>query len=110
MPSARLQQLLKFLESSPDDAFLLFAMAKEYEKGGDDENAMTYYQRLYESSPEYVGLYYHLGKLYERQEKPVEAFKTYTEGMGVAKQQGDQHALNELAGARLILGDEDDFL
>jgi hypothetical protein len=29
--------------------------------------------------------------------------------MEIAKRAGDQHALSELAGARLILGDEDDF-
>ena len=29
--------------------------------------------------------------------------------MEVAKQQGDQHALSELAGAKLQLGDDDDF-
>ncbi|MEY4904831.1 MAG: hypothetical protein RLZZ292_2646, partial [Bacteroidota bacterium] len=31
-----------------------------------------------------------------------------TEGMAVAKKAGDQHALSELAGARLNLVDEDE--
>ena len=37
------------------------------------------------------------------------AWKTYNEGMEVARAAGDQHALSELAGARLELGDEEDF-
>jgi hypothetical protein len=50
-----------------------------------------------------------LGKLYEHFEKAAEAFQTYTTGMAVSKKQGDQHSMNELAGARLNLGDEEDF-
>ncbi len=97
------------LGESPDDSFLLFAVAKEYEGQGRDAEALTYYQRLLTTDPTYVGLYYHLGKLYERAAQIQEAWKTYTEGMAVARQAGDRHALSELAAARLELGEEEDF-
>jgi tetratricopeptide (TPR) repeat protein len=105
----RLDKLLQFLEENPGDNFILFAIAKEYEKTGNDDQALLYFEQLQTENEQYVGLYYHLGKLWERKAQPARAFKVYTRGMEIAKRAGDQHALSELAGARLILGDEDDF-
>lgn len=110
MTANRLSTLLALLGESPHDSFLLFAIAKEYEKIGDKELALQYYQRLQRDDPDYVGTYYHLGKLYEQLQDPPAAFRTYTAGMDIARQLLDQHAYSELAGARLALGDEDDFL
>ncbi len=107
--SVRLKQLLNFLERTPKEPFILFAIAKEHEKLNDLEAALEYYLKIKANSPEYVGLYYHLGKLYEQLEQPATAFETYKTGMQVAKEAGDQHALSELAGAKMELGDDDDF-
>lgn len=104
--SKRLQTLLQFLEESPDDAFLRFALAKEYEGLHQDDDAMAAYLQLRAQHPDYVGLYYHLGKLHERRQALKEAIDAYTEGMAVATRLGDRHALSELAAARLNL-DED---
>lgn len=109
MSSARLSQLLSFYQDAPDDPFILFALAKEYEGLGQLETALQHYLELKEKQADYVGLYYHLGKLYEVLLQQKTAWDTYTEGMKVARSIGDQHALSELAGARLNLGDEEDF-
>lgn len=109
MTSDRLQQLLDFLKNSPGNSFINFAIAKEYEGLGDDKNALAYYLQLVENDENYVGTYYHLGKLYEKFEDFEKAFSTYKQGMKIAKDQGDQHAFNELAGAKLNLGDDEDF-
>jgi len=109
MPTNRLEQLLQLLKESPQDDFLTFAIAKEHEKHGREQEALQWYLRLREQSPDYVGTYYHLGKWYERQGQAPEAFATYKEGMAVAQKAGDQHALSELAGAKLALGEEEDF-
>lgn len=109
MSSARLTQLLSFYQDAPDDAFILFALAKEYEGLGQNDQALKHYLELKEKQENYVGLYYHLGKLYETLKQEKTAWATYTKGMEIARQVGDQHALNELAGARLNLGDEEDF-
>jgi len=107
MTQDRLHRLLRFLENSPEDSFLTFAVAKEYESAGDDERALEYYRRLMGQDPAYVGTYYHLGKLYERREQFDAALQTYQQGMATARQAGDQHALSELAGARLALEEEE---
>lgn len=109
MSTPRLQQLYKFLEESPNDSFILFAIAKEYEKIGDAEKTLAYYLKLKETDPNYVGTYYHLGKHYEEKQDFRTAFFTYKTGMEIAKKMGDQHAFNELAGAKLGVGDEEDF-
>jgi len=106
----RLETLQNMLQQSPNDPFLLFAIAKEYEKIADEQQALAYYQQLMQSNPDYVGVYYHLGKLYERAQNYPVAFATYKKGMQVAQAAKDQHAYNELAAAKLNLGDDDDFL
>jgi tetratricopeptide (TPR) repeat protein len=104
---SRLSQLFQLLESSPEDSFLLFAIAKEHEKAGDDAQALTYYLRLRKADPGYVGLYYHLGKLFVRQEDLDQALEAYDTGLDVAKKAGDQHAYRELAEARMEIADEE---
>lgn len=104
----RLTLLLQLLEANPDDSFALFALAKEYEGMADREQALHYYQRLRQSNPAYVGLYYHLGKLYEQLDRPEDALETYRTGMETARQAGDEHARRELAGAFYEAGGEDE--
>lgn len=109
MSSKRLEQLMGFLANSPKEPFILFAIAKEYEKLNDKEKALEYYLQLEEGNPDYVGTYYHLGKLYEQLGEDAKAFFTYKKGMEEARKAGDQHSLAELAGAKMELGDDDDF-
>ena len=109
MSSARLEQLKAFLAKTPKEPFILFAIAKEYEKLQQLPDALQYYEQLRQDSPNYVGTYYHLGKLLEQLGKEKEAFFTYKKGMEIAKAAGDNHSLSELAGAKMELGDDDDF-
>lgn len=103
MSTKRLDQLKAMLKESPHDAFLLFALAKEYEKLGEPETALRYYLHLEEHEPGYVGTYYHLGKLYEQAGEADLAWQTYEKGMEIARRAGDQHALGELAAAKMAL-------
>lgn len=103
----RLEQLRTFLEKSPNDPFILFAIAQEHQKQEDVEQALAQYQDLRKQHPDYVGTYYHLGKTLELLARYEEAVEAYEAGMQVAKAAKDQHALSELAGARLALVDED---
>jgi tetratricopeptide (TPR) repeat protein len=99
----RLDQLKALLQDKPDDSFLLFAVAKEYEKAGNEALALEWYLKLRTSNPDYVGLYYHLGKLYEELEQSDEAREAYQEGIDLARRLGNHHALSELQGALLNL-------
>ncbi len=106
---SRLKQLEDFLNNNPGDSFIRFAIAKEHEKSGNTQEALDYYLLIEKEDEAYVGLYYHLGKLYESQEQLEKAFLSYKKGMQIARQANDQHAYNELAAAKLNLGDDEDF-
>jgi Tfp pilus assembly protein PilF len=95
----KIEKLREFLTSSPNDAFLQHALALEYVKLGDDQLAKELFTVLLERNPDYVGSYYHLAKLLERQEDTGQAIVWYEKGMSVAKARGDQHAYNELHAA-----------
>ncbi len=107
--SKRLQQLTEFLKESPDDPFLIYALATEYLKLGQTDAALRHYEALVGNHPEYVGTYYHLGKLYEAQGRQADAVVTYENGMEAARQKRDMHALSELQAAyRIATGMDDD--
>lgn len=89
----------EFLKTNPSDSFLQHALALEYIKMGDDEKARRLFEALLNREPGYIGSYYHLAKLLERNDKTEEAIKVYEKGMEEAKKAGDNHALGELKGA-----------
>lgn len=105
----RLEQLMNFLDKSPNEPFILFAIAKEYEGMQDSDKALKYYKLLSVDHPDYVGTYYHLAKLLEQKQALKEAFNTYKKGIEIAQKIGDKHSLSELATAKMELEDEDDF-
>lgn len=95
----RLKALLDFLKDDPNDSFTRFALAREYQKRGDDEEARAYFDDLVERDPEYVGTYYHLGKLLEASGRREAAISTYKAGIEVARRQRENHVLSELQAA-----------
>ncbi|MEJ7557752.1 MAG: tetratricopeptide repeat protein [Pedobacter sp.] len=99
MQSTRLAKLLEFLESDPNDPFILYALATEYNSLANAEKAFAYYLKLVAEHPEYVGTYYHLGKLYEKTGDLDAAIKVYQNGMTAARTKRDMHAFSELQGA-----------
>jgi len=103
MSDKRLDKLTQFLADSPNDSFLKFAIAKEHEKSNTLEKALKFYLDIYENDPEYIGLYYHLGKLYEQIDEKHLALNAYQQGIELGKKLGDFHAVSELNNARVNL-------
>ena len=95
---SRLEQLLKFLEQEPNDPFLQYALATEYLRNNKLETALFYYEGLVNNHQNYVGTYYHLGKLYELLGRTEDAIKIYYAGIQISKNKKDMHALSELQG------------
>jgi tetratricopeptide (TPR) repeat protein len=102
----RLEKLLEFLDNEPNDPFLKYALATEYLRLNNHEMALRFYLDLVEKHQDYVGTYYHLGKLYELLQKPDQALAIYEKGIETAKRVKDQHALSELLGVYNSLVDE----
>ena len=95
----RIEKLKEFLQKTPNDSFLNHALALEYVKKGDDTEARRLFENIVEREPGYVGTYYHLAKLLERNGLVDDAIKVYEKGMEEAKKAGDNHAFGELRGA-----------
>lgn len=99
----RIDQLKTFLANDPSDSFIRYALAQEYLKRGQMYQAKEAFETLRDDDPSYVGLYYHLGKLYEELDQKEEAISTYEAGIQVAKKATDFHALSELNTAKVNL-------
>lgn len=95
----RIEKLKQFLQANPTDSFLQHALALEYIKIGNDEDARRLFDEILNREPGYIGSYYHLAKLLERMEQTDEAIAVYEKGMEEAKKAGDNHAFGELRGA-----------
>jgi Tfp pilus assembly protein PilF len=93
---SRINTLLEYLRTTPNDSFLQHALALEYIKTGNDLEAKNLFENILASEPSYVGSYYHLAKLLERQNKITEAMEVYKTGMLHAKAANDKHSYNEL--------------
>ena len=95
----RVEKLLDFLKASPTDSFLQHALALEYIKAGNDELAKNLFEMIITREPDYIGSYYHLGKLLERIGDTAAAISIYKTGMAECKKLKDNHAYNELQAA-----------
>jgi tetratricopeptide (TPR) repeat protein len=103
----RLEKLLEFIKNEPDDPFLKYALATEYLRLNETDNALSYYEDLVAKHPAYTGTYYHLGKLYEALGRRQDAIVTYETGMKVTREQRDNHAFSELQAVYNELTDDD---
>ena len=109
MEISRLDKLLEFIKNEPNDEFLKYALATEYLRLNQVDKSLEYYEDLTINHPQYVGTYYHLGKLYEALNRKDEAIKTYEKGMEIAKAKRDNHAFSELQAVyREATGYDDD--
>lgn len=94
-----MERIQEMLQASPEDNFLRHALALEYIKMDNDAEAEKLFKAILSQSPDYVGSYYHLAKLLERNGNTKEAIDWYERGMQTAKKQNDMHAYNELQSA-----------
>jgi tetratricopeptide (TPR) repeat protein len=105
---SRIDQIRQFLQDSPNDSFLRYALAQELQKQGDVEAAKEAYLWLTDNQPSYVATYYHLGKLLIAQGEMEAALAWFNLGIEHAKAAKELHALSELQSAKLELEYEDD--
>jgi Tfp pilus assembly protein PilF len=95
----RISKLKEYIKTTGKDSFLQHALALEYIKTGNDEEARKLFNEILKREPTYLGSYYHLGKLLERIGDTEKAMRVYERGMEVARAANDSHTYNELQGA-----------
>ena len=103
----RISKLKEYMKTSGKDSFLQHALALEYIKAGNEEEAKKLFNEILKREPTYIGSYYHLGKLLERTGDPKKAMRVYERGMEVATAANDHHSYTEL---RVAFEDVEDEL
>jgi Tfp pilus assembly protein PilF len=101
--SSRISTLAKAVKEHPDDSFYKFTLALEMLKIDETSKASVLFEAIENSDPEYVGVYYHLAKLYVELGENKKALETYKKGIKVAEGQNDSHTKSELSAALLNL-------
>jgi len=96
---SKIKRLAQNVRKNPDDSFSKFALALELLKNNQTKKALMLFESVYDNDPEYLGVYYHLGKLYESLENYHHAEKLYNEGIRVAENQHDERTRQELTEA-----------
>ena len=76
----RIEKIMEMLQDQPKDSFLKHALALEYIKIDKEDEAIIQFVELLNNEPDYVGSYYHLAKLYERNQQTDAAIEIYKTG------------------------------
>jgi len=100
--AARLEKLYKFLAATPNDPFLLYAIALEHKKS-DAPKAIEYLNKTLSADPLYCYAYFQLGQVYEQMGDVESAKRSYTDGIAAAQKAGDAHAQSEISGALAMI-------
>ncbi len=102
----RIEKLRSFIAADPKDLFSRHALAMELVKLGSLEMAILEMEAILILDENYLGSYYHLGKLFEKLSSFDKALHVYEKGISVARNLQKQHELRELQGALNQLKDE----
>ncbi len=89
MAASRIQVFKQMLETDPGNTAILFGLAKEYEKNGDDAEMIATLKNYLAQSDDEGNAYGMLARAYERVGQTEEARETYQRGMAAA--QSHQH-------------------
>jgi tetratricopeptide (TPR) repeat protein len=95
---SRKQQLEEMLAEDPHDPFLRYGLAMEHVGAGQDEEATRCFEELLKTNPDYVPGYMQAGRALARLDRLEEARGVFQSGITAARQQGDLHAAEEMAG------------
>ena len=94
------------LKTDANDSFLTYALALEYEKEGDQKEAIRIIEELIQKDPNYLGAYYKLGQLFEANNKMSKAISIYNTGIKLASEKNDFKTKGELEEALWLIDEE----
>lgn len=107
MGEERLKSLLNYLKETPQDPFLLYAIATEY-RSASPEKSKEYFEQLMTDFPDYLPAYYQAAHLYWEMGEHDLTIRTFEKGIGVAREQKETKTLAELQNAYMNFQIEED--
>ena len=93
---SRLDELEALLDQQPDDPFLIYALAREYELQLATMQALLMYEHLVTNYPAYIATYYQYAKLLHTAGNRHEAKRLLEKGIEMGIQEKDHHAVAEM--------------
>lgn len=91
-----IRKLAANVQKNPEDQFSKFALALELLKRDQVHKAKLLFESVYKQDPEYLGVYYHLGKLYQSIDLFDDALAMFKKGVEVADKKNDFRTKSEL--------------
>jgi predicted Zn-dependent protease len=101
MAQSRIEIFEQMLVGDPANTMIMFGLAKEYEKAGDDPKMIDTLERYLAAADDEGNAYGMLARAYERAQQAEKARETYQRGMEVATAHGHPGMAEEY---RQILG------
>lgn len=98
MDQNRIAQLTRFHEEDPNDPFILYGLALEYQKS-DMKKSEEFFDKLLTEFPEYLPTYYHAAKQKAALGKSDLAVTIFTDGIALARKQNEVTTTRELQSA-----------
>lgn len=92
----KISQLARSVQKDPADTFSQFALALELLKVNRVEKAQVLFEAILKQDSEYLGVYYHLGKLYQQRGMYSKAENLFKDGVKLAEKKGDLRTTSEL--------------
>jgi len=100
--SSRRIMIEAMLQTHPEDPFLHYALALEFQKEGEIQRAIDCLIELKKIKSDYLAIYYQLGKMYESIGDNEKAIDSFMDGRRLAKKMGDIKAAGEISEALMM--------
>ena len=100
---SRKDQVLEMLKAEPNDVFLNYALAVEFESLGLLEESAKQFLRTLEIKPDNFACYYQLGRVNEKMKHEKRALEYFKKGLEIASEKNDKKAINEFNEAIWLL-------
>ena len=92
----KIAMLTQILEQNPSDAFSRYGLAMEHANQGQTETALTEFDRLLATHPDYTAGYFMAAQTLVKASRTDEAKARLEQGIASAQRTGNRHALSEM--------------
>jgi tetratricopeptide (TPR) repeat protein len=93
---SRITELEAILDAGPEDPFIIYALALEYEKLSNTFQAMLMYEHLINDYPNYIATYYQYSKLLYEAGNRTQALLLLRQGIEWGTKENEMHAVGEM--------------
>ena len=102
--STRREKIEAMLQDEPQDQFLRYSLACEYDNEDRSEDSLSLFQGLIADQPPHVHAFFRGAQLLVKLDRIGEARTMLREGIEVARQQNELHAAGEMGELLASLG------